>query len=89
MSDPLVLTVCFGAVQFLGLLSVLWARMSKGTRHDLGAQTLFYGLLLVVGVTTLICSLEGHAWWPLSAVTFGAMVVGATVHTQSAEEEWF
>ncbi len=63
--------------------------MSKGTRHDAGAQTLFYGLLLAVGVVTLLCSVEGHAWWPLSAVTFGVMVVGATIHAERDEETAF
>jgi hypothetical protein len=63
--------------------------MSKGTGQDKSAQTLFYGLLLVIGVMTMVSSLDGNAWWPLSAVTLGVMVVGATIHAHRDEEEVF
>ena len=86
MAVPLLLAVCFGGVQILGFASVAWARMSKGSTSELTSQYLFYGLLLFIGAITAAASCTGNGWWPLSAVTFGVMVVGATIHTRHEEE---
>ena len=76
---PAVLVVCVGAVQILGLASLAWARMSEGSKRQKPAQVFFFLLLSVVAATAAVNVALGSALWPVCAVTFGVMIVGATL----------
>ena len=76
---PAVLVVCVGVVQVLGLAALGWARMSEGSpRHHI-AQISFFAFLSVVAATTAVAVALGSALWPVCAVTFGVMIVAATI----------
>ena len=79
---PAVLVVCVAAVQVLGLASLGWARMSEGSPRQKLAQIFFFLLLAVVAATVAVNVTLGSALWPVCAVTFGVMIVGATISSQ-------
>ena len=76
---PALLVVCVGAVQILGLASLAGARMSEGSKHHQFAQVFFFLLLAVVAATAAGNVALGSALWPVCSVTFGVMIVGATL----------
>ncbi len=82
MPAPLVLLCCVGGVQLFGLMTVALARISEGSRAEMPTRALFYlALSGVAGTLLLAIGLHGN-WWPLCALTFGAMIVGATIDTR-------
>lgn len=76
---PAVLVVCVGVVQILGLLALGWTRMSEGTAQHPIAQIFFFVLLSIIAATTAVNVALGSALWPVCAVTFGVMIVAATI----------
>ena len=79
MPAPLILLCCVGAVQIFGLATVALARISEGSRAELPTRALFYLALSCVAGTALLALGLGDNWWPLCALTFGVMIVGATL----------
>ena len=77
-----VFVSCVGAVLILGLASVALTRVSEGSSVQHLAQRVFYLAMLAVATTTLLVAAAGHPWWPMCGMTFGVMVVGATLDTQ-------
>jgi hypothetical protein len=82
MPAPLVLLSCVAAVQLFGLTTVVLARISEGSRAELASRALFYLALSCVAGTLLLAIGLHDNWWPLCALTFGMMIVGATLDTR-------
>ena len=80
---PAVLVVCVAVVQVLGLTALAWARMSEGSPVHRLAQIFFFALLSVVATTAVVNVALGSALWPVCAVTFGVMIVAATIPSGS------
>ena len=84
---PAVLVVCVvAAVQFLGLAGLVWVRMSERSSAQVIAQMGFYAMLVLVALTTAIMASLGSALWPVCAVTFGVMMLGATISSRREYE---
>jgi hypothetical protein len=83
MPAPLVLVSCVGAIQIFGLATVALARISEGSRVEQSTRALFYLALSCVAGTLLLAITLHDNWWPLCALTFGVMIVGATLDARS------
>ena len=79
---PAVLVVSVALVQFLGLAGLGWVRMSEGSPTQTLAQLVFYLALLLVALTAAVAVSLGSALWPVCAVTFGVMLLGATISSR-------
>ena len=79
---PALLIVGVAFIQCLGLAGLSWARMSIGSRSQPLAQTVFFALMLLVAATAAICVSIGSALWPVCGVTFGVMIIGATLSSR-------
>lgn len=77
LADP-VLSWCLFAVQLLGLVSMLLARMPATTSlHNL-CRTCFLGCLVVVGLATIAATIDCQSSsWAWCATVFSMMAVGA------------
>ena len=83
---PAGLVVCVGLVQVLGLAALGWTRMSERSSREPFAQLLFFALLSVVAVTAVVTVALGNVLWPVCSVTFGVMIVGATLSSHKELE---
>ena len=71
-------TLCSALIAsvILGVISLASIRLQLRNRQ--ACQFLFFAALAAVGGVTMLCLECHHGGWLLSAVTLGAMVVGAT-----------
>jgi hypothetical protein len=79
MPAPIVLLCCVAGVQLFGLMTVALARISEGSRAESPTRALFFLALTCVAGTLLLAIGLHDNWWPLCALTFGVMIVGATI----------
>ncbi len=68
----------FLALQLVGLLSVLLARLPIPHRAGWGA---FFACLIVIGSLTCISLTQGSSCWVPCGTTFSMMIVGAIFHS--------
>jgi hypothetical protein len=78
-----------GAVQVLGLMSAVVARLGEGSDWQPATQHLFIVCLALVGVETMLALALGPVgYWLPSAATLSVMVIAATCdfsRTQGAD----
>lgn len=89
MPTPVLLVCCVSSVQMLGLMSVALARLTQGSRAERLTQRLFYFFLVSVAATTMLAAGLGSGWWPMCGMTFGVMIVGATLDAGGGSEAPF
>ena len=79
LADP-VLCWCLFAIQLVGLISMVLARMPETTSLHVFCRTCFLGCLVVVGLATIGTSIDCHttSCWAWCATIFSVMAVGAT-----------
>ena len=90
LADP-VLCWCLFAIQLVGLISMVLARMPETTSLHAFCRTCFLGCLIVVGLATIGTSIDCHttSCWAWCATIFSVMAVGATADlgpARTAEE---
>jgi hypothetical protein len=77
LADP-VLCWCLFAIQVLGIVSMLLARMPATTSLHSLCRTCFLGCLVVVGLATIGASIDCQSSaWAWCATVFSMMAVGA------------
>lgn len=77
-SDSSLVMFFMVAIQVLGIVAALGARISVGSRHQGKCQLLFLAILLLAGLTTAI-SLNIAPWmWLFSGTSLAVMVLAAT-----------
>jgi hypothetical protein len=86
---PMALVCCVGGLQLLGLASTALARVSEGSRAEIPTRGVFVVLLVAVAVIALGAVSSGSAWWPACGLTFGLMVVGATIESRHSQRYEF
>jgi hypothetical protein len=76
------------AVQILGLLSALVARLSAGSRRQALCQRLFMACLVLVGLAAVAVPQAGSGCWMVASATLPLMVLMATYDCgRSADSE--
>jgi len=76
-STQLLQFILVVGVQLAGIASVAVMRTGATRSWRFLGQTLFFGLLLLVGVTAMVSAGLGQTWWAGCGATLSAMVVGA------------
>ena len=66
------------AVELLGLISAVAARLGEGSRGEAWAQRLFLAMMGVVGVATIFSLGFGPQYWPTAGATLSLMVLITT-----------
>ena len=89
LADP-VLSWCLFAIQLVGLLSMVLARMPQASSLHRFFHACFLGCLVVVGLATIGTSIDCQSsCWAWCATIFGAMAVGATADFGAARVTGF
>jgi hypothetical protein len=74
-------------VQVLGLIGAVATRLGQGSRRQASCQGLFFALLVVVGLTTILNIAQEPGYWMASATTLSVMVLTATCDFGHARRE--
>ncbi|MDX1945202.1 MAG: hypothetical protein SFU86_07335 [Pirellulaceae bacterium] len=77
LADPVLLWTLF-AIQLVGLVSMVLARMPHGTLLHGACRSLFVGCLVVVGLATVYAMGCYGSSWAWSGTVFSIMAVGGT-----------
>jgi hypothetical protein len=72
------------AIQMVGLVSMVLARMPHTSSMHAVCRLLFLGCLVVVGLTTVVAMGCHNSCWAWSGTVFSIMAVGATADSGSA-----
>ena len=73
----------FGFIQFAGILSAWLARASEGSRSQAYCQWLFFALLVIVGIVTVLAVSSGPRYWFAAGGSLGAMLLAAIWHVEA------
>lgn len=84
LADPIVCW-CLFAIQLVGLLCMLLARMPSHSSLHCFCRRCFLGCLVVVGLATILTATDCHSsCWAWCATIFSMMAVGAAADFGSA-----
>lgn len=86
--DPFVFWAA-ALVQFLGLASVLFARLPRASRSQDYARGIYLGCLVVLGLATMVAIGGGSGYWAWCGITFCLMAVGGTFDQSSLQPDGF
>lgn len=75
--ETTILIWALTVIQLAGLMSAWLARLSEGSRGQASCQWLFFGCLVLVGLTAMVSVTLGPRYWLASGATLGIMIVGA------------
>ncbi len=75
--DPFVFWIVM-FVQFLGLASVVLARLPRPSRAHDYCRGIYLGCLVVLGMATMVAIGSGSGYWAWCGTTFSLMAVGGT-----------
>ena len=76
LADP-IFCWCLFAIQVVGLVSMVLARMPSSSALHCGCRTCFLGCLIVVGLATIGTATCNTSCWAWCATIFSMMAVGA------------
>jgi hypothetical protein len=76
----------FIATQLLGVSSAWLARLSEGKRHQLISQWMFFGVLPLVGLVTMVALAAGPGYWLACSATLAFMVLTVTCDFRGSRE---
>jgi hypothetical protein len=76
--NPSTLLWLFVAAQLLGVSTACLARFSEGKPHQVVCQWLFFGILPLVGLATMVALTIGPGYWLACATTLALMVLTVT-----------
>ncbi len=85
LDSPVVLWL-FAAAQLLGVASAWHARLSEGSPHQVISQWMFFGILPLMGVATMIAFAVGPGCWLACAATLSVMVLTVTLDFRGSRE---
>jgi cell division protein FtsW (lipid II flippase) len=89
LADP-VLCWCLFAIQLVGLVSMVLARMPETSSLHAFCRTCFLACLVVVGLATIAATIDCHSSsWAWCATIFSVMAVGATADLGPARAPGF
>ena len=83
--SPTTLWLLIGA-QFLGISSAWLARLSEGSPRQAVSQRMFFGVLPLVGVATMVALAVGPGCWLACSTTLAFMVLTVTCDFQGSRE---
>ena len=89
MSQESMVVCAAGAIQLVGLLSLLIARITEGTTARSWAQLFFVFCLAMIGVITMCAIATGNGCWASCATTLSVMCVGVTLDLRRAQPAAF